>query len=458
MTAHPAGAGRGSSLRLMWARLREGTAAQLWPVPAAGIGLAVIVGILLPRFDAAVDNHLPDPVLRLLFDGGADSARAVLSAIAGSLITATSLTFSLTVVALQLASTQASPRLLRLFAQDRMVHATLAVFLGTFAFALTVLRIIKGQSPTADAAVPRITITLASVLTLASIIMLVLFLAHLARELRVETMLRDVHGETLRTLELLAALPDNGVTDVGAMGRPEAVHLALAASSGFITSVDRERLTGAAADHDIVVEELHAIGDSVIAGVPLARWWPRNPGDVDDDRRRRVESDLNAAYSSGYERTSAQDLGFGLRQLVDIAVKALSPGVNDPTTAVHALSHISDVVRRVAQLPVEPSGLVDGDGIVRLIVRKTDFDALLELAVEQPRRYGASDPVVAARLFALLQEVGYTSTTDHQRGAVRAQNRRLAASVAAGGYDDVELARFERLAETVDEALRGRWR
>lgn len=462
MAAEPRSRQSGASLHLRWARVRDAVATQLWPVPAAGIVAAVIIGILLPQLDAAVDGRLPAPVRTVLFDGGADSARAVLSAIAGSLITATSLTFSLTVVALQLASSQASPRLLRLFAQDKMVHATLAVFLGTFAYALTALRVIENGTTATDAAVPRITITLASLLTLASTIVLTVFLAHLAGELRVETMLRDVHAETQRTLALLAALPDNGVAEVPPGLRPAGASHAAATSSGFITAVDRGRLVAVAAHHDIVIEELHAIGDSLISGVPLAAWWPaaepsgeQRPG---DETQRRVGADINAAYSTGYERTSAQDLGFGLRQLVDIAVKALSPGVNDPTTAVHALSHISDVMCSVAQLPDEPAGLADEAGTVRLIVRTTDFARLLELAVEQPRRYGASDPVVAARLYQLLQELGYTSRTERQRACVREQNARLSASVRDAGYDQVELLRLGRLADDVDEALHARWR
>lgn len=122
------------------ALVRDAFRTQLWPLPALAVVLAVGLGLVLPVLDAAVDDDIPDNVAGLLFGGGPEAARSVLETIAGSLITVTSRTFSLTVVTLQLASSQFSPRLLRTFTRDRFVHATLALFLATFAFALTVLR------------------------------------------------------------------------------------------------------------------------------------------------------------------------------------------------------------------------------------------------------------------------------------------------------------------------------
>lgn len=444
---------RVAAFRRRWALVREAFNTRLWPVPLLTIVLAVILGILLPILDAVIDSQLPEPVVALLFNGGPDSARAVLSTIAGSLITATSLTFSLTVVALQLASNQASPRLLRLFASDRMVHGTLATFLGTFTFSIMVLRSVQNSTDETAAAVPSISITLCVLLTLASVVMLTVFLAHLARQLRVETMLRNVHRETNRTIGLVRATTEDGPTEVADDIRPESVHAVAATRSGFLHSASRSRIVSLATDLDLVVEEEHSIGSSVIAGVPLVAWWPRTgelPDDFDEEAFARV---IRSAYSTGYERTSSQDIGFGLRQLVDITTRALSPGVNDPTTAVHALSHISAVLCQIVQLPTQPTALLDDDGTVRLIVRPHRFDALLNLAVQQPRRYGSTDPDVAARLFLLLREVALNTDKPHHHESIRAQNERLQASVAAVQYDDAERERFRNLAATVDVAM-----
>ena len=153
------GANRGG-----WSALRDAVRTQLWPIPAIGIALAALVGVLLPRLDARIDDNLPPVAANYLFGGGAAAARAVLEAIAGSLITVTSLTFSLTVVTLQLASSQFSPRLLRTFSSDRFVQGTLALLLGTFTYALTVLRTVRTPADDQDLFVPQISVTLAFLL------------------------------------------------------------------------------------------------------------------------------------------------------------------------------------------------------------------------------------------------------------------------------------------------------
>lgn len=360
--------------RRRWALIREAFNTRLWPIPLLTIIAAVIFGVLLPILDAKIDERLPDQVIALLFNGGPDSARAVLSTITGSLITATSLTFSLTVVALQLASNQASPRLLRLFASDRTVHATLATFLGTFTFSLMVLRSVQNSTDETAAAVPSISITLCLLLTLASIIMLTVFLAHLAKQLRVETMLRNVHRETKRTIDLVRTTTEDGPTEVADDIRPSQFHTVEATHSGFLLSTSRSRVVSIATDLDFVVEEEHSVGSSVIAGVPIVSYWPRSgelPDDFDRDTFDRV---IRSAYSTGYERTSSQDIGFGLRQLVDITIRAHSPSANDPTTAVHSLSHIAAVLGLIVNLPPQPAALLDDDGDVRLIVRPHHFD------------------------------------------------------------------------------------
>lgn len=435
-------ANSGNGFRRRWAVWSEAIASRLWPIPMAAVIAGVVLGIAIPELDRAVDGSLPENVTAVLFSGGTDAARAVLSAIAGSLITATSLTFSLTVVALQLASSQASPRLLRMFASDRMVHATLALFLGTFAYALAVLRTVSDAD--GEPFVPRMGVTVASVLTLASVIMLTFFLAHLARQLRVETMLRDVNEETQHTIRLVAETP-HAAADRAPAAPAVGTRRVLASRSGFVTGVDRNVILEIAAKHDLVVRELRTVGSSVIEGSPMLEWWTREPETpLGPDALRETDDRLGGSIRIGYERTPTQDIGFGLRQLVDIAVRALSPGVNDPTTAVHALSHISAVLAELDRMPPEPPALADEHGIPRLVPSQHEFGDLLELAVEQPRRYGASDPDVAARLFQLLEELAECVRRPERRSAIRSQLDRLEASVADVGYDAEERDRFAR--------------
>lgn len=213
---------------------------QLWPLPTLAVALAVVLGTVLPAMDAAVDGQLPESVTAFLFSGGPEAARSVLQAISGSLITVTSLTFSLTVVTLQLASSQFSPRLLRTFTSDRFVHVTLALFLAAFAFALTVLRSVRDESSATSLFVPEISVTVAFGLAIASVIGLVLFLAHLTREIRVETMMRRVNVETQDTIDRVfpGDRPARGPDPVPS-SETILIH---STSSGFLTSIDQGAL------------------------------------------------------------------------------------------------------------------------------------------------------------------------------------------------------------------------
>jgi uncharacterized membrane protein len=436
---------------------RDTLRTQLWPVPTIGVTLAVALGVFLPRLDERIDDVLPDSVTRYLFGGGAGAARSVLEAIAGSQITVTSLTFSLTIVTLQLASSQFSPRLLRTFTSDRFVHGTLALFLATFAYSLTVLRTVRTADDGQDAFVPQISVTLAFLLALATVVTLVLFLAHLASKIRVETMLRDVHTSASDTADRM--LPVCGEPPARGSAPPDPPADAIlvpAARSGFLGGVDEEALLHAAVDADAVVLVDRHPGSSLIAGTPVAACWPRAAG-LDPDTRSRLTERVADAISTGYERTAAQDVAYGLRQLTDVAVKALSPGINDPTTAVHALGHSAALLCELAGRDLGPRLLRDDEDRIRVVLRRPDLAELLDLAVSQPRRYGAADPAVLTRLMMLLRELGWTVDRPDQRRAVTDQLARLRRTVDAQDFDAVERSGLAQLGVQVEQAATGRW-
>ncbi|MEZ0165429.1 DUF2254 domain-containing protein [Kineococcus sp. LSe6-4] len=439
------------------AALQEAARTRLWPVPVTGVVLAVVAGVLLPLLDERVDEHLPAAVRDLVFGGGAGAARTVLDAVASSLITVTSLTFSLTVVTLQLASSQFSPRLLRTFTQDRFVHTTLAVFLSTFTYALTVLRTVRSPSDDDGAAgvsavVPRISVTVAFLLAVASVVCLVLFLAHLAREIRVETMLERVQADACRTADLL--YPTDGTVEVdrSPVRVPDHAVPLPAAGSGFLCLVQEDALLEAATEQDVVVVVERFPGSSVVRGTPLAWCWPRSGPALDPDVRRRVQEALRDAVQIGSEPTQAQDLAFGLRQLVDVADKALSPGINDPTTAVHALGHASAFLCSVADRPLGDQVGRDEDGTTRLVLRRPGMPELLDLAVAQPVRY-ATDPAVLARVADLLGEVAWSTSRPVVRTAVRDQLSRVRAAAARADLDELDEQRLREAFAQVGRAL-----
>lgn len=439
--------------------LADAARTRLWPLPTVAVAVAVAIGVFLPLAEDTYDHVLPRWVSAYLFSGGGDAARAVLEAIAGSLITVTSLTFSLTVVTLQLASSQFSPRLLRTFARDRFVHGTLALFLGTFVYALTVLRTVRTGSAPGSEFVPHVSVTLAFLFAIASVIGLVLFLAHLARQIRIETIMRDVHRETLRTVrQVFDAEPALDVVDatpsmpaVGALPIP-------ATSSGFFLQADDAALLEAATEADAVLLIDRKRGDSLVAGVPFALAWPRDPSaSLPSTVGATLAESTANAIQYGFERTSVQDVGYGFRQLVDVAMKALSPSVNDPTTAVHAIGHLSALLREVATRDTGTRLLRGDDGTVRVIERRESFAELLDLSVSQPRRYGSAELTVLERLLWLLREVAWATRRADQRAAIEHQLGILVHTVRTADYLDSEREQLLGLAETVRESLAGRW-
>ncbi|MFB0835963.1 DUF2254 domain-containing protein [Arthrobacter halodurans] len=444
--------------RNVFTRTRQALRSELWPVPTLAVVAAIALGVALPQLDAALDGRTADSVSRYLFGGGPEAARSVLESIAGSLITVTSLTFSLTVVTLQLASSQFSPRLLRTFTGDRFVHVTLALFLATFSYALTVLRTVRTAPEAGQAFVPEISVTFAFVLAVASVLALVLFLAHLTREIRVETMMMRVHAETNSVMR--HAYPEDAASGPGPVpSRPPAgTDTIEAEKSGFLTSVDTSAIRSAAREAGAVVAVDRGPGSSLVRGTPFATFWPADGRlALAADDAERLRRAVNAAIGTGPERTAAEDVGFGLRQLADVAAKALSPGINDPTTAVHALGHVSDLLCRLAERRVGPLLVADDDGGggVRVVVSRPGFAELLDLGVAQARQYGIDDPDVAARILELLREVAWCDRSGSHTAALRDQLARTREAMAAAAYGSAERGRLEALGGAVGDALRG---
>lgn len=436
---------RGSWPLRTWRRARG----SLWPLPLVGVVIAIGLGVALPALDELLEDDAGRSPLTFVFGGGPSAARDVLAAIAGSLISVTGLVFSLTVVALQLGSSQYSPRLLQTFVTDRVVQLTLGQLVLTFVYALTVLRTVRTEdgSSTPVAFVPRLSVTVAYLLTLGAVVALLLFLGHLARSLRVETMLRDVHDEAVRTYD------EELGSDVGepAPQLPPGVPTPLvAASSGFLVDVDEAAIARAARDADAVVLLALRIGDAAVAGVPVAHVWLGEGADAGP-----VQRALDAGLQLDFERDADRDVAYSLRKVVDVAARALSSGINDPTTAVHAISHESALLGDLAHRPLGPDVTRDPDGALRLVVPQWDLPALLELALEEPLQYAEGSPSVLRRLAGLLRELAWRAPDGRVDDEVLAALARL--ERVAGRTLDLDPAEVVTWRSAVEEALAGRW-
>jgi uncharacterized membrane protein len=403
---------------------------SLWFVPGLWVIGAGVLAVLATGIDAmtpAIGRDLP-----LVFGGGPDGARSVLSSIAGSMITVAGVTFSITIVALQLASSQFSPRVLRDFMRDRLSQSVLGSFIGAFFYSLVVLRSIRSADETGPEFVPAIAVTLAIGFAVLAVAMLIYFIHHISTRIQVSSIVAGIADATERAIERerddggSAARPGGKrpaapTHDGVPQGQPGRV---TAARSGYLQLLDRRGIVDVAEELDLVVRLEHAPGDWVQEGAPLFAVWPSAAADEE------LADRLNDHATIGAERSLEQDPAFGMRQLVDVAVKALSPGINDPTTARDCIARITQVLVAWARAGA-PRDLGAGrDGRLRLVERVRSFAELVELGFDELRHYGAATPEIAITLAASVRTLR-DMVSPTQRSPLDEQLERLREAAAA---------------------------
>ena len=393
---------------------------RFWAIPLVFAVAAILLALGVTAVDESLDTsfHLP-----FLFAGGPEGARALLSAIITSMISFTGLVFSITIVVLQLTSSQFSPRVLRSFLEDRFNQVALGVFVATFVYGLVVLRGVRGTAQV-DPFVPQIGVTVSFALVLASVLVFLAYIHHIAQSIRAATILASIADDT-RTL-LDDVFPANGPDAPAVPGRalPDGPSRTIAARSpGVVQHVDDDAIAAVAARHGVRVELLRAVGEFVPSGAPIARVHGEAP--VDDDI-------VHASVVLGRERSMDQDVGFGLRQLVDIAERALSPGVNDPTTAVQAIDHIHDIVRRLATRPLPARQRVADDGRLLLSVPQPTLEDYLGLAFDEVVRWGKDSPRIQRRVRVALEDIEGAARPEHRQAVTTTMSRQPAPSTGSG--------------------------
>jgi uncharacterized membrane protein len=433
----------------MWRRreaVREYVSASLWALPTLAVVAALIAGSVL----SLVDVGARSPLRRLLFQGTADDARTLLIGTVGTMITVIALTLGLTVVALQLSSTQFSPRVLRNFLRDRPNQIVLSIFVATFAYSAAGLYTVGVSAGERTAEFPRLAVTGAIVLLMASLGVLVFFADHLAHSIQIDSIMGVVVRSTVKVID--EGLP--GEVGGTAPKAPERAVAVSAPRSGYVQSVHPEQLLGLATAADIVIRIVPRVGDHVIAGTPLAWVWtvrPAPPEPPDSPDPARFEPAIAAAVRVAFERTMLQDTAFGLRQLVDIAIKALSPAINDPYTAVQSIDRLAVLLVALARRMLGDFQLSDSSGTVRVSAPAPAFADYLDLACGQIRRYGAGEPQVVHALLRMLRVTGEQATDDRRRALVVEQVTVLVADADRAIRQPADLA---PLRDEADEVIR----
>ena len=327
-----------------------------------------------------------------------------------------------------------------------MIQTVLAVLVSTFVYCLTVLR-----SLDAMASLPALAVLIGFLLGVASAAALVSFLSHIARTLRVDTMMAAVHRDTKRVMHRgYPPLGEGAPKPDDSLPGPSGGTLVTARRSGFVESVELDRLVRDLAAQGAFVRLGVRPGDHVTSGTPIGSAWaeerPLDLGAVGDA--------LADAVTYGYERTFEQDVAFGFRQLTDIAVKALSPGINDPTTAAHAIGYAADLLRDLQCREVGPAVFSDRSGAPRVVMPDRDHRYYLDLAIGQVRRYGGREPTVLVALLGLLRDLAAAVLTDAHREEVLRQVD-LVVGELDPGVAEVDAESVHDLARRVRQVVAG---
>jgi uncharacterized membrane protein len=396
---------------------REALRTNLWLVPTALIVLAVALFAGTYALDrAAYDSSWKLP--SFVISGSADAARQILTAIAAAVITVVTLVFSITIVTLTLASTQFGPRMLRNFIRDRITQVTLGSFVATFVYSILALVSIGPGSH--GEFVPHISITVTMALVVIDVVVLVVFIDHIAKSIQLPQVIASIAGDLTRAIEGEASTRPPRGNKAGPSLAEMLVRLdeesatVRAPQSGYLQYVSMPTLIDIATGRRAVIRLLHRPGHFVVEGEPLAEVWPV-------DAAARVASALGGAHATGPHRTLAQDLSFAVDQLVEIAIRALSPAVNDTFTALACIDWLGDALGKVAVRPRPAAVHRDATGHVRVIAVTVSFRRLVERSHDKIRQASRGMPAVMIRQLEGLAKVMVLTVTPEQRDLLLAQ-------------------------------------
>ena len=403
-----------------WERLR----ANFWFVPTLMVVGAIALSfgaISLDRATGGRDGQNWLATLGWVFTRGPEGSRAVLSTTAGSMVTIASITFSITVVALQLASSQFGPRLLRNFMRDRGNQVALGTFISTFTYCLLVLRTVNGTGPEDSWFVPHISVTIGVVLALASLGVLIYFIHHAAASIQADNVIASVAADLDGAIDRLYPEDEDEEEEEGEpSGSPPAdpslVDAEVArdipddfdrrscpipsAESDYLQAIDDDGLMTAAVDKDLIIRIAHRPGQFVVAGNPLARAWPADR--VDEETVRAIRG----AFYLGRHRTLTQDVEFAVDQLVEIALRALSPGLNDPFTAITCIDRLGAALCRLAGRRIPSAYRRDDDGRLRVVASMAEsMSGIVDATFHQVRQSSRTNAAVTLRLLETIATV-----------------------------------------------------
>ena len=381
-----------------WESLRS----TLWFVPAAMLLGSIALAVALVRLDQTV-GKVSDG-LGILYAGSADGAREVLAVIAGSMVSAAAVTFSITTVTLSVASQQYGSRLLRNFMRDTGTQLVLGTFIGTFTYSLLVLRRVYG-SDAATELVPHISVTVGVGLAVLSLCVLIYYIHHVASSIQAGNVAHSVAVDLNRAIERMypekmgepPPKPVRRLEEVLPAGFADESIPVTAEDTGYVQLIDEDSLIRVAAESGLIIVVQRRPGNFVAEGACILRGWPK------ERLTTECQKFLRAAITIGAETTPLQDVEHGFEQLVQIAVRALSPAVNDPYTASVCIDRIGAALKRLAGRQIPSPYRSDENGKVRVVARGMDFPEVAATALNQIRQNSRANPKIKIRLLEAIR-------------------------------------------------------
>ncbi|MEG4417945.1 DUF2254 family protein [Microcoleus sp. LAD1_D5] len=399
-------------------KLWDSLHSSYWFIPTLMAVASMILAIAMLTLDRTGNT----PNWRWIYTGGADGARSVLSSVASSMVSVVATAFSITIVALQLASSNFGPRLLRNFMQDTGNQIVLGTFIGTFIYCLLVLRTIHGEGEGYSLFVPQLSVTVGTGLAIASIGVLIYFIHHASTIIQASHVITQVSGDLDKALERLfpqkigegKAKNSRQMVEIPANFDSEASSIK-ATGEGYLQAIDDDELMKISRHYNLLVRLTTRPGKFIVNGSDLARVFPEK------QVNQSLNQQINDAFILGKERTEYQDVEFPIDQLVEIALRAISPAVNDPFTAIRCIDRLSAGLSRLAQRDFPSPYRYDDEHNLRVIVEGVTFEGLIDAAFNQIRQYSKSDVAVTIRLLEAIACIATYTRNSKQRKALRRQ-------------------------------------
>jgi uncharacterized membrane protein len=432
-----------NKLKQLWSNLRS----SFWFLPSLIVAGSIALAFALIQVDTSSGQQWMDRWPRL-FGASAAGNRGVLSTIAGSMMTVVGVTFSMVLVTLTLASSQYTSRILRNFMRDRVTQVALGTFAGIFTYCLIVLRTIRGDDELGF--IPSLAVTFGLVLAIGGISVLIFFIHHIAASIQASSIIASVAAETMLAVDRL--FPEKlgqgpGDDDEDQSPLPARNWQSVPVNgNGYIQAADNATLLRLAREHQTIVRMERGIGEFVVEDTPLASLA------LDASPEPELVASLQAAYSIARHRTVEHDTAFGIRQIVDIALRALSPGINDTTTAAMCVDYLTAILARLATRNI-PAAHRYEEGQLRVIAIGPTFVSLVAEAFDQIRGSAKGNLAVMLRMLDAIETISGLTVRPVRRRALREQMDWIAELAARTIESPHDLTRFEKRLADVRKAF-----